>query len=53
LAFIGTEESSCILLGFVVFLYIVAIITLRKLSAADYRSGFYPEARYIEYDQDL
>jgi RsiW-degrading membrane proteinase PrsW (M82 family) len=36
LAFIGTEEASYMLLAFVVFLYIVAIISIRFLSAADY-----------------
>jgi RsiW-degrading membrane proteinase PrsW (M82 family) len=53
LAFLGTQSSTYALLVFVVILYIVAIITIKKLSAADYRAGFYPEARYIEYEQDI
>ena len=53
LAFLGTEESTIGLLIFVVILYIVALTTIRKLSKADFEAGFYPEARYIEYDSDL
>lgn len=44
------------LLVFVVILYIAAITTIRRLSKEDYKAGFYPEARnidYIEIDQDL
>jgi hypothetical protein len=38
---------------FVVFLYIIAISTIRKNSAEDYKAGFYPQARTIEYDTTL
>ena len=52
-AFMGTEAFTYILLGFVVLLYIAAIMTIRKMSAADRDAGFYPEARVIEYDTTL
>ena len=51
-AFLG-EPGTIPLLVFVVILYIAAITTIRKLSKADYRSGFYPEARTIEYDLNI
>ena len=51
-AFLG-ERGTVPLLIFVVLLYIAAITTIRRLSAADYRSGFYPSARNIEIDIDL
>ena len=41
------------LLIFVVVLYIAALTTINKLSKADYRSGFYPQARPIDYNVDL
>lgn len=53
LAFLGTEESTYMLLGLVVLLYIVAISTIKRLSKADFEAGFYPRARSIEYDMDL
>ena len=52
-AFLRTETSTYALLIFVVLLYIAALTTIRRLSAADYRSGFYPKARTIEYDTTL
>lgn len=51
-AFLG-ERGTIPLLIFVVILYIAAITTIRKLSAADYRSGFYPQARSIDYDVEV
>lgn len=53
LAFLGTETATYILLIFVACLYIVAIRTIKKLSAADRNAGFYPQARTIEYDTDI
>ncbi len=53
LAFLGTDTSTYILLGFVVLLYILAIRTIRKMSAEDRYAGFYPEARPIEYDSNI
>lgn len=53
LAFLGTEQSTYMLLAFVVILYIAAIRTIKKLSKADFHAGFYPRARIIEYDQNL
>ena len=52
-AFMANEFFTTILLIFVVLLYIAAITTIRRLSAADRLAGFYPEARYIEYDTTL
>ena len=49
----ANEFFTTILLIFVVLLYIAAITTIRRLSAADRLAGFYPEARYIEYDTTL
>ena len=51
-AFLG-ERGTVPLLIFVVILYIAAISTIRKMSAADYRAGFYPQARRIDYDVDI
>jgi RsiW-degrading membrane proteinase PrsW (M82 family) len=51
-AFLG-EQGTMPLLVFVVILYIAALTTIRKLSQADYRSGFYPSARTIVYDHEL
>lgn len=53
LAFLNTEESTFMLLGLVVILYIAAITTIKRLSKADFEAGFYPRARIIEYDTDL
>ena len=51
-AFMG-EQGNAYLLIFVVALYVGAIMTIRKLSAADYRAGFYPRARTINYDVEI
>ena len=51
-AFLG-ERGTIPLLIFVVILYIAAITTIRKMSAADYRAGFYPQARTIDYDVEI
>ena len=53
LAFLGTDVATYMLLAFVVCLYIAAIVTINKLSAADRFAGFYPHARTIEYDSTL
>jgi RsiW-degrading membrane proteinase PrsW (M82 family) len=53
LAFMGTQQYTVMLLVFVVLLYIAAITTIRKMSAADREAGFYPRARTIEYDTTL
>ena len=53
LAFLGTDIATYLLLGFVVLLYILAIRTIRKMSAEDKYAGFYPEARPIEYDSNI
>lgn len=47
-AFLG-DPGTLPLLVFVALLYIAAITTINKMSKEDYRSGFYPEARSIEY----
>lgn len=52
-AFLQSQTAQTALLVFVVLLYIAAVSTIKKLSAADYRSGFYPQARVIDYDVDL
>ena len=52
LAFLG-ESGTIPLLILVVILYIAAITTIKRLSAADYRSGFYPQARVIDYDVEI
>ncbi len=51
-AFLG-ERGTVPLLVFVVILYIAAITTIKKMSAADYRAGFYPRARTIDYNVDI
>ena len=51
-AFLG-ERGTIPLLIFVVILYAAAITTIKKMSAADYRSGFYPRARTIDYDVEI
>ena len=51
-AFLG-ERGTMPLLIFVVILYIAAISTIRRMSAADYRAGFYPQARTIDYNVDI
>ena len=51
-AFLRSSEATTMLMIFVVILYIVAIRTIKLCSRADYRSGFYPEARHIEIDID-
>ena len=51
-AFLG-EQGTIPLLVFVVILYIAAISTIKRMSAADYRAGFYPQARVINYDVDI
>ncbi len=51
-AFLG-ERGTVPLLIFVVILYIAAITTIKRMSAADYRSGFYPQARRIDYDVEI
>ena len=51
-AFLG-EKGTIPLLVFVVMLYIAAIMTINKLSKADYRSGFYPQARTFDINVDI
>lgn len=51
-AFMG-EKGTVPLLVFVVILYIAAISTIKKMSREDYRSGFYPAARPIDYSVDI
>lgn len=51
-AFLG-EQGTIPLLIFVVILYIAAIATIKRMSAADYRAGFYPQARVINYDVNI
>ncbi len=48
-AFLG-DKGTMPLLVFVVILYIAAISTIRKMSREDYRAGFYPGPRVIEYN---
>ena len=47
MAFMRTEASTIGLLVFIVIMYIAAIITIRKLSKADYTAGFYETADNI------
>ena len=47
MAFMRTEASTIGLLAFIVIMYIIAIVTIRKLSKADYTAGFYPTADNI------
>ena len=51
-AFLGARGTMPLLI-FVVILYIAAISTIKKMSAADYRAGFYPQARSIDYNVDI
>ncbi len=51
-AFLG-ERGTTQLLIFVVILYFCAISTIKRMSAADYRAGFYPQARRIDYDVEI
>ena len=51
-AFLG-ERGTIPLLVFVVILYIAALSLINNMSKADYRSGFYPAARHIDYDIEL
>jgi len=51
-AFLG-QQATIPLLIFVVILYIAAITMIKKLSLSDYRAGFYPEARSIDYEVDI
>ena len=51
-AFLG-QQGTIPLLIFVVILYIAAITMIKKLSLSDYRAGFYPEARSIDYEVDI
>ena len=51
-AFLG-ERGTIPLLIFVVILYVAAITMIRKLSASDYRAGFDPEARAVDYDVEI
>ena len=51
-AFLGNNGTMQLLI-FVVLLYIAAITTIKRLSASDYRAGFYPQARSIDYNVDI
>ena len=51
-AFLGNNGTMQLLI-FVVILYAAAITTIKRMSAADYRSGFYPQARTIDYNVDI
>ena len=51
-AFLG-ERGTVPLLIFVVILYVAAISLINNMSRADYRAGFYPKARTIDYDVEL
>lgn len=51
-AFLG-ERGTIPLLVFVVILYIAAISTINRMSREDYRAGFYPQARSIDYEVEL
>lgn len=52
-AFMRTPGFTNALLVFVVFLYIISLSTINNLSNADYKAGFYPQARVISYDEEL
>ena len=49
-AFLSSSTAQIMLLVFVVLLYIAAIKTIKANAAADYRAGFYPQARSIDVD---
>ena len=51
-AFLGNNGTMQLLI-FVVILYAAAITTIKRMSAADYRAGFYPRARNIDYNIDI
>ena len=51
-AFLG-QNGIVPLYIFVAILYFAAIKTIKRLSASDYRSGFYPAARPIDYDVEI
>ena len=51
MAFMG-QAGTLPLLVLVVIMYVVVIKTINKMSAEDYRSGFYPRARSIDIDMD-
>ena len=51
-AFLG-ERGTIPLLVIVVILYIAAISTINRMSREDYRAGFYPQARNIDYEGEL
>ena len=51
-AFLGNNGTMQLLI-FVVILYAAAITTIKRMSAADYRAGFYPRARNIDYNVDI
>ncbi len=52
-AFLRASYATFMLLAFCVFLYIIGISTIKKASREDKHSGFYPEARTINYDNKL
>ena len=51
-AFLKSTEATMALMTVVVLLYIAAIRTIKANAAADYRAGFYPQARNLEIDID-
>ena len=51
-AFLKTSEATMGLMTVVVVLYLTAIRTIKANAAADYRAGFYPQARNLEIDVD-
>lgn len=51
-AFMG-EAANVPFWIFVILLYAASIITIRKMSQADYRAGFYPAARPVDYDVNI
>lgn len=51
-AFLG-ESGTIPLLVFVIILYFVAISTIKRMSREDYRAGFYPQARPVNYDIEI
>jgi RsiW-degrading membrane proteinase PrsW (M82 family) len=51
-AFLG-ESGTIPLLIFVVILYVASISLINNMSRADYRSGFYPAARPVNYNVEI
>jgi RsiW-degrading membrane proteinase PrsW (M82 family) len=51
-AFLG-ERGTIPLLIFVVILYVASISLINNMSRADYRSGFYPAARPVNYNVEI